>query len=330
MTNNALNWAEATRLLNSAKTILIVTHVKPDGDALGSLLGLTCVLREQGKTVDAAVEGGIPEFATFLPESNTVMDRLNSGSWELMISVDASDEERYGVTGAYGRANSKSLINIDHHPTNPLFGEATLVDAGAVSTTEIIYEWLFQLGWPISKPVAVALLTGLVTDTLSFSTSNVKPSTLEIAQQLMVAGASLNEINARTLDSTPYAVIKLWGETLPSVELDGLVISANILQSDLQRAGLREVTNSGGLVQLLINVNEAMIAVLFKEQPDGRVEMSMRSKPGYDVSGVALALGGGGHKQAAGATIPGPLDEARARVLPMLQEAAHQGKLQLV
>lgn len=324
--NNPLNWIGAGQLLNSAKTILVVTHVKPDGDALGSLLGLTQALREQGKTVDAAVDGGVPEFAAFLTESNTVLDKLNSGAWDLMISVDASDEERYGTTGAYGRTHSKALLNIDHHPTNPLFGEATLVDTDAVSTTEVIYEWLLRLGYPISKPVAVALLTGLVTDTLSFSTSNVKPATLGIAQQLMIAGASLSEINARTLDSRPYAVIKLWGETLPSVELDGLVISATIRQADLQRAGLREVTNSGGLVQLLINVNEAMIAVLFKEQPDGRVEMSMRSKPGYDVAGVALALGGGGHKQAAGATIVGPLDDARARVLPMLQEAAQQGQ----
>jgi bifunctional oligoribonuclease and PAP phosphatase NrnA len=330
MTNNPLNWGGATALVDAAQTILIVTHVKPDGDAIGSMLGLGNALRERGKKVDAAVDGGVPDFAAFLPNAGTVAGKLESGQWDLMISVDVSDEDRYGQVGAYGRGHSGKLINIDHHPTNPLFGEAALVDATAVSTTEVIYEWLLKLGHPISKDVAVPLLTGLVTDTLSFRTSNVKPSTLGIAQQLMAAGASLTEINARTLDSKPYNVVKLWRETLPSMELNGQVISACIRQEDIKNAGVSELANSGGLVQLLINVNEAMIAVLFKELADGRIELSMRSKPGYDVASVALEIGGGGHKQAAGATIDGPLEVAKARVLPLLQQAAERGILNIV
>lgn len=329
MTTQTTNWTEATQAVDTAERILIVTHIQPDGDAYGSLLGLANALRERGRQVDTAVDGGVVDFAKFLPGAESIKSKLKSGRWDLMISVDSSDEERTGKTGAYGRKHSSRVINLDHHATNTFFGDIFLVKPEAVSATEVIYEWLHHMRQPLTPAVAVPLLTGLVTDTLGFRTSNVLPSTLEIAVELMRAGASLTEITQRTLDSKSYSTIALWKNALATVELHGEVIEASITRDNLKAAGIIEMTD-GGLVGLLNTVNEAMIAVVFKELEDGRVEISLRSKPGYDVAQVAFSIGGGGHKQASGATIPGPLDAARARVLPLLQQAAQSGQLSIM
>jgi phosphoesterase RecJ-like protein len=276
--------------------------------------------------VDTAVDGGALDFVRFLPGIEQLKSRLKSGRWDVMVSVDSSDEERTGQVGRYGRKHSRVVINLDHHATNTFFGDIHLVNPQAVSATEVVYEWLLHMNQPLTQPVAVPLLTGLVTDTLGFRTSNVTPYTLEIAMNLMQAGASLTEITARTLDNKPYSTIQLWRSALASVELNGQVIQATITQADLKAASIADMTD-GGLVGLLNTVSEAMIAVVFKELEDGRVEISLRSKPGYDVAQVAFSVGGGGHKQAAGATIAGPLEAARARVLPLLYQAASEGTL---
>jgi phosphoesterase RecJ-like protein len=322
--SSSVDFVAATDALQSAQKTLIVTHVSPDGDAIGTLLGLTNALRQMSRRVTCAVDGGVPGFLEFVPGASTVQSELKSGEWDLMISVDASDEERTGLAGAYGRAHSQKVINLDHHATNTMFGDIYLVMPTAVSASEVVFHWLNYMGRAISVEVAVPLLVGLVTDTLSFRTSNVTADTLGIAIKLMQAGASLNEITARTLDSKPYRMIELWKSALPSTTLHDEVIEAVITQEDLRRAGLDDVTD-GGLVNVLSKVNEARVAVVFKELVDGRIEISMRSKPGYDVAQVAFSIGGGGHKQASGATIDGPLDAARARILPLLQAVAASG-----
>ncbi|MCB9457237.1 MAG: bifunctional oligoribonuclease/PAP phosphatase NrnA [Anaerolineaceae bacterium] len=311
------NWAAASEALKQAESILIVTHVNPDGDAIGSLLGLANAVREMGKKVTTVVDGGTPDYLNFLPGAGGVQGKLKRGKWDLMISVDASDEPRTGLVGEYGRGHSPKVINLDHHPTNVWFGDIFLVVPTAVSATEIVFDWLVYMGHPISKRVAVPLLAGLVTDTLGFRTSNVTARTLEIAQQLITAGASLADIVARALVSKPYNTIELWKRSLSSVTMNHTVIAASVTQEDLKQAKVGESTDRG-LVGLLISVDEAKIAVVFKELSNGQIEISLRSKPGYDVSGVALSLGGGGHTQASGATIDGPLDAARERVLALL------------
>lgn len=322
-----LNWTEATAAVDTAKSILLVTHFNPDGDAIGSMLGLANALRERGCAVTTvAVDNGVPGYLRFLPGTDTIVPALTEGEWELMISLDSSDEGRSGECGVYGRAHSKTVINLDHHPTNTMFGSIYLFRPDAVSATQIVQEWLEQMGQPLTKSSALPLLTGLVTDTQGFRTSNVRPETLGYAQKLMQAGASLTEVTARTLGSTPYQNIILWKYVLPSVELDGGVISAVVTQENVRQANLSDVTD-GGLVEYLVTANEAMISVVFKELPDGRIEVGFRSKRGYDVASVALSLGGGGHRQASGCTIDGPLAAAKARVLPLLHEAFRQGAL---
>lgn len=319
-------WQAATEAIVAAQRILIVTHINPDGDAIGSALALGNLLRERGKDITVAVDDGVPPYLAFLAGADGILPGLVSGDWDVMISVDASDEARTGLVGAYGRQHSSLVINLDHHVTNTLFGQVHLVSAGAVSATEVIFDWLQWAGYSIASQVAEALLTGLVTDTRGFRTNNVTPRTLEIAQHLMQLGASLTAIISRTLDSRSYEVVRLWKQALPSAQLDGRVIHATVTLQDAERAGLDD-TGEAGLAGFLMQVEEAMVSVVFKEKPDAFVEISMRAKLGYDVASVAFALGGGGHTQAAGARIKGSLNEVKRRVLPLLHQVASEGKL---
>ncbi len=321
-----MNWIEAVAAVKDAASILIVTHMKPDGDAIGSLLGLAIGLLEMGKTVDAAVDGGVPDYLRYVPQQETVITELEQGQWDLMISVDASDEERTGAVGVYGRANSATVINLDHHATNTMFGNIHLVMVEAVSASEVVYDWLIKFGISISQPVATALLTGLVTDTMGFRTSHVVPRTFEIAHQLMLAGASMVDIINRTMVSKPLSDILLWKQVFPSVEYKDGIISAVVTTENVKAVGLQDMTDAG-LVSTLVTADEVMIAVVFKVESESKVELSLRSKVGYDVAAVAFSLGGGGHKPAAGATVNGTLDEVKARVMPMLEAVVKQGKL---
>jgi|JRYF01.1.fsa_nt_gb phosphoesterase RecJ-like protein len=321
-----LPYAEATRILLNAESILLVTHFNPDGDAIGSLLGLGNALRALGKRVDCAVDKELPEYLRFLPGAETVLPKLTAGSWSVMVSLDSSDEERSGDVGAYGRAHSSFVINVDHHPTNTRFGHLHLIKPQAVSTTEIVLEWVQQMQIPITREIAVPLLTGLVTDTIGFSTSNVTAYSLAQAQILMEAGASLTEITQRTLNSMPYRTVELWKQALQTVTLQDGVISALIRREVWESLGLTEPSDDG-LVSWLCTANEAMVSVTFRETSDGAVNLSFRCKPGYNVASVAFALGGGGHTQASGATVKGTLDDVYARVMPMLKDAVRSGEL---
>ncbi len=322
-----LEWDKASDLVSKAERILVVTHISPDGDAIGSMIGIVNALRAQGKTVDAAVDEGLPGFLSFIEGGDTIRPQLSEGTWDVMISTDASDEERTGAVGAYGRANTNQVINLDHHMTNLFFGDVHLVQVDAVSATQIVWRWLKYMDMPLTKEIAVPLLTGLVTDTMGFRTSNITAGTLGIAQDLMQAGASITEVMARTLDSKPYRSFKLWSGALQSLSLDDQIVSVNITQADMQATGVTDVSDAG-LVGMLNQINEAMIAVIFMELAGGKqVKLSLRAKNGYDVGSVAMSIGGGGHRLAAGATVNGTLDHVRERVMPMLKQAVAEGEL---
>ena len=312
----------AFEALEQAQRIVLITHFKPDGDAIGSLLGLANALREPGKNVIAVVDEGVPPYLRFNPGSDTVLSKLTTGEFDVFVSLDSSDEERTGEAGIYARAHSKLVINVDHHPTNTGFGQIYVVVPSAVSTTEIVYDWLNQVGLPITQNVAIPLLTGLVTDTMGFRINSVNERTLQIASALMHAGAPLNDIMARTLGSMSWKSLQLWKLALPTVQIANRVVSADITQEMLKSAGLGQSTDTAGLISFMNSVDESRVAVIFREIPDGKIELGFRAKPGYDVATVALSLGGGGHRLASGATISGTLEEVKAKVLPLLYTIA--------
>lgn len=317
-------WRPAADAIKAARTILAVSHIAPDGDAIGSLLGISETLRALGKDVTAVIDDGVPSELEFVPQSGTILSIVEAGQFDLMITVDSSDLERIGVAGAYGMANSRTVINLDHHPTNTAFGNINLVIPQAVAAAEIVYDLVNYIGCPVTATAAYALLTGLVTDTQGFRISATNDRTLEIARALMQSGAPLSQIMAQTLNRRSYQEIVLWKLVLPSVAMSDGLIHAAITQSDIAQSGL-DSTTDGGLVSHLVNVDQAKISIVFKELPDSRVEIGFRSKPGYDVASLAVRLGGGGHRQASGCTMDGTLAQVRDLVLPLAHQVISTG-----
>jgi phosphoesterase RecJ-like protein len=215
--------------------------------------------------------------------------------------------------------DSVPLLNIDHHMTNLNFGDVDLVDARASSTAEIVLRLLEYMAVPIDAELATCLLTGIVTDTRGFRTSNVTTQVMEATLRLMNAGASLPYITQRGLDRRSSAAILLWREALSSLQVKGRVAWATI--SLAMRQAANYVGNGdAGLVSFLVSADDADVAAVFVEREDGRVEVGFRAVPGYDVAQVALQFGGGGHALAAGCNLSGPLEEAQSRVLAALQD----------
>ncbi|MCY4466423.1 MAG: bifunctional oligoribonuclease/PAP phosphatase NrnA [Chloroflexi bacterium] len=318
------NWQAAADAIADAQTVLVASHVSPDGDAIGSLLGIAGALRGLSKIVTAAIDEGVPDELAFLPNSQTILPKVTRGEFDLMIALDASDIERIGSVGKYGLAHSRRVINLDHHPTNTRFGDILLVMPEAVAAAEVVFDLLQYAGWQLSRDVAFNLLAGLVTDTQGFRIPATSSRCLEIAQALMEAGAPLSEIMARTLNRRSFAEVTLWQNALQSVQLQDGLISAAITQSDLEQASLHKMTD-GGLVNYLVDVDAAKVAVVFKELPTA-VEISFRAKPGYDVGRLALALGGGGHVLAAGCTLAGSLQQAQELVLALTRKTIDAGE----
>lgn len=321
-------WSAAAQAIEGAASILVVSHVAPDGDAVGSLLGMSLPLRRMGKAVTAAIDEGVPAELRFIPHSEIVAPTVDSGDFDLMITLDSSDIERAGKAGAYGMAHSTQVVNLDHHPTNTRFGDIHLIAPGAVAAVEIVYDLLARLGEAISPAIAYALLTGLVTDTQGFRINATNSRTLAIAQDLMSKGAPLSQIMARTLNRRSIEEVELWKLALPSVRLRQGLITATVKQSDLRQAGL-EKASDGGLVSYLATVEQAKVSIVFKELPEGKVEVGFRAKPGYDVASLAYQLGGGGHTLASGCTMAGSLRQVQAAVLPLARRAIVEGSASL-
>ena len=299
---------------------LLISHIAPDGDAIGSLLGLGWVLRTMGKQPTLACADSVATLFRYLPEHETIL-REPTGDFDAVIGLDSSDEDRLGA--AYrDEYRILPLLNIDHHVTNLRYGTVNWVVPEATATAEIVFELVQGLGIPLDSQIATYLMNGIVTDTRGFRTGNTTPRVLDIAHQLYSAGASLPDIAQRTLDCRPLPLLHLWGEALSGVRTHGQVVWTEITRTMRVSAGHSSEDN-GGLVNMLLSAEDASVAVVFSEKTRGidRIEISLRSKLGVDVTQVALALGGGGHPQAAGATIDGSLPEVRERVLYMLAES---------
>jgi phosphoesterase RecJ-like protein len=245
----------------------------------------------------------------------------------LICVVDCSDMQR---TGNALIGYPQPDLNIDHHITNLHFARVNLVDPQAVATAEILAELILALGLPISPSVAAALLTGLITDTIGFRTSNMQPNSLRLAAKLMEAGANLPELYRLSLVTRSFEAARFWGAGLSTLEKEGRMVWATLSMADRKAAGYPG-RDDADLVTVLASIEDADIALIFVEQPDNHIKVSWRAQPGFDVSQVALQFGGGGHPPASGADIAGELIEVQASVLnatrPLLYaEPAHQVK----
>jgi phosphoesterase RecJ-like protein len=264
----------------------------------------------------------IPAKFAFVPGIENVVQDVNV-PFDLVISLDCSDTKRLGHFTEMPAFGDVPLLNIDHHLTNLRFGDVNLVDSCASSTAEIVFHLLEYMTIPLDAELATCLLTGIVTDTRGFRTSNVTVQVMEVATRLMNAGASLPTIAQHGLDHRATSAILLWREALSSLQVKDRVAWASVSLVMRHTAG-HAGNGDAGLASFLLSADEADVAAVFVEREDGCIEIGFRAVPGFDVAHVAMQFGGGGHALAAGCTVPGPLEEAQARVLPVLQGAAEK------
>ncbi len=303
--------------LTSVRKPLLIAHISPDGDAIGSLTALGYLLYRMGKDPILACQDKAPATFNFLPFYDRIVQRVDERP-DIIIALDSSDPTRMGTIYEEERFNGLPLIVIDHHITNVFFGDINWVEPTCCATDEMIYYLAKALKEPLDETLATALLTGIVTDTRGFRTYNVTPEVMHITGELIDAGAPLAMITERTLDTRSMALIVLWGRVLDTVEFADGVISA--VNSMAMRQDLEGIIRAEGLVSFILSAQEAKIAAVFTEMPDGKVECSFRARRGYDVSRIAVQLGGGGHPPAAGCTLDGDISSVRRRVVEMLRQ----------
>ena len=311
-------------LLDQANHILVVTHVSPDGDAIGSLTAMGLALQQLEKETTLVCDDGSPARFSFLPLSDRIQNRTGTKEqFDLLVALDCGDMSRMGRAYADLPETDPPIINIDHHVTNTFFGDVNVVETDCNSTAEILYHLLPRLGISMTTELATSLLTGIVTDTLGFRTAGVTGETFQAASALMEAGADLTMITTEALLLKPLTTLQLWRVGLGNMKLEEEgVLWTSISQEEREAIGY-EGSSSGGLVNMMANVDEAtMSAVLIEE--DERVYVGFRCRPPYSVSELALNLGGGGHPLAAGCTLEGPLEKAEALVVDMSRESIRQ------
>ena len=308
-------------LISKAERVLIISHIRPDGDAVGSLLGLGLMLEELGKEVNLVLEDGVPLVFHHLTGADKVY-REAAGVYDLIIVVDSSDIERIGsVLDDHGEPD----VNIDHHPTNTRFAKLNLVRDHAVATVEIIYDLALALSLPINLPIAEALLTGLLTDSLGFRTSNTSPRTLRIATELMERGANLQVLYRKAMLEKSFEAVRYWGQGLSRIQHEDRLLWTSLTLEDRKIADYTG-RDDADLVNVLSRVRDMDVCVVFVEQSDGSVKVSWRAQPGFDVASIASQFGGGGHKPAAGADIKGDLERVQEEVLEATRKLLGQSE----
>jgi phosphoesterase RecJ-like protein len=307
--------AEINAKIASANNILIVAHVRPDGDAIGAMLGLGLALQDSGKQVQMVLNDGLPASFRHLPGSNQVKKEIQ-GQPDLFITVDCADFKR---TGRQFENYRKPDINIDHHVTNENFGQINLVEPGAVATSAILTDHIPMWGLKITRDVAANLATGIVTDTLGFRTSNTTPTSLRQMALLMETGINMPELYTRALVSRSFSAARYWGAGLSSLKtMDGMVY-ATLRLADRKQAGYGG-SDDADLINVISAIEDHAVGLIFVEQRD-TVKISWRAlQAGLDVAQIAKHFGGGGHKAAAGADISGSMDEIQPRVLQTTRE----------
>jgi bifunctional oligoribonuclease and PAP phosphatase NrnA len=302
--------------LSVANKIVIASHVRPDGDAIGSLLGLGLALQNTGKSVQMILVDGVTSSFKFLKGSELIQKEVK-GEHDTFITVDCADFKRVGKAFEnFGQPD----INIDHHITNEKFGKLNLIEADEVATAAILTNYLPSWGLKVTTEVAAALLTGIITDTLGFRTSNTTPAALRQAAQLMETGVNLPEIYMQSLVRKTFPAAKYWGSGLSSLETKNGLVWATLTLADRKSAGYGG-NDDADLINMISAIDNHKVGMVFVEQANNHVKISWRAlDSSIDVSPVAKFFNGGGHAAAAGADIEGSLSEIQKEVLQKTRE----------
>lgn len=324
--NNELD--RILEIIKGSKRILISSHESPDGDAVGSMLGLGLGLEQLGKEVVYFNKDGVPEMLTFLPHSDRIRRSLKGieGDFDIAFALDCTGTNRAGVEFEkfLESGRCRNVVIVDHHQTNNSSADFHLLDPASSSTGIIIYSLLKTLSVNIDSSIAENIYTTIVGDTGSFRYTNTNPDTFRVAAELVEHGADPSEVSQALFESEPLRKLKLIGLVLNTLEVtdDNRIASVYIDRSMFSESGAcREDTE--GLVNIPRSLKGIEVAVLLREESgkDGlHWKASLRSKGEVNVAEIAETYGGGGHRRAAGCSISGTLSEAKDRIYGSIRE----------
>jgi phosphoesterase RecJ-like protein len=316
------SFAEIAEVLRSRQRFVLVSHLRPDGDALGSQLALGLSLRALGKDVTLWNEDGMLDKLRFLPGSELVSQPPAAAEdFEVLVALDTAVYNRLGTPlKSIGRVDL--TINIDHHVSNDSYGDLAHVEPTAPATGQILYELLASQEMPMNRDIAINLFAAISTDTGSFQYPQTTARTYEIGAALIKAGVPVGELSRELYESYPFRRLELLRELLNTLKLTAKNQVASFCLSMEKAAAIGALPEDNeGLIDHLRAIDTVMVAAFFEELPDGLIRISLRSKDArYDVSSICGLYGGGGHRLAAGARIRGTLAEVETRVLKDIAE----------
>lgn len=299
-------------------SFVILSHVRPDGDAIGSQIALGMALEAAGKKVRLINEDGLPDNLAFLPCSGRIeTPPAEPLDVEVAIALDTATKPRLGDGALHAASKAKLWINIDHHKSNPGYGDLNHIDSTSPATGQILYQLITALGLPLTAATRDAIYVAVSTDTGSFQYPSTTSATYRMAADLIDAGLDVGGINSLTYDNHPFRRVELMRALLNTLELEGggRVAHWELTMATRSELGLKP-EDSEGLIDIIRGIEGVLVAIFFEELPDGKVRVSMRSKDArVDVCHVCMEFGGGGHALAAGIRMTGPLSAARGRVL---------------
>jgi phosphoesterase RecJ-like protein len=308
--------------VRESRSICVVGHIRPDGDCVGSQLGLTMALQNEGKKVHCWNEDTNPQKYEFLDKDRLFQRPKRGLSFDCVIATDAASFERLGKVGAcIGRR--KLFINIDHHESNTRYADINWVSAREPSSGELIFKLLQAAKWPITKPIADCLFTAVSTDTGSFQYPSTRPGTYHVAGELVRRGADLAKICDEVYQSYPLSRARLLKHIYSHFRLthDNQIAYFWLRQADFARTGA-ESSDTEGLIDHIRAIAPVVVACVFEELEPQLTRISLRSKSErVNVNEIAAEFGGGGHPAAAGARIPGSPLSAQRRVIAAIKRA---------
>ncbi len=320
-------WSEFAKTAEEARSFLVVSHVNPDPDAVGSVVGLARYLETLSKSVRMVTPSPIPENCRFLdPKGEIVLfDQTRAdallGAVDVAIILDLSSWNQLGEMGAALKESDAYRVVIDHH-TDPDEDIADLMvrDPGASATGVLIYELIRELGGKVTLPIATALFAAIMTDTGSFRFSNTDGRTFRVVADLIDAGVRPDDVYRRIYEGKRWGTVKLLPAVFATVErsANGKIAWMHANRTMLSQAGA-SFEDTDGYIDHIRAVKGVEVALFFKEVDSGRVRVSLRSQGGVDVARFAASMGGGGHTRAAGLAFEGTLEEAIAKVVPGLE-----------
>ena len=314
--------SQVVELIESKRKFAITSHIRPDGDSLGSSIGLYWLLRALDKDVEVIMRDPVPHAYRQLPGANDiVVTPAVTAPYNAVFVIECSDVTRPGLIDL----EKQFVVNIDHHSTTALFGNINWIDSTASAVGEMIYNLCKAMGVRVTKEIAECVYTALITDTGSFHYSNTTERTFKVASELVRTGVKPAKTAEAVFASYPWSRIQLMGAVLSTAKRDesGRVASLRLSQEMQARSNASD-EDADGFVNYPLTVGEVEAVVLLKESAPEVYRTSLRSKGDVNVARVAGKFGGGGHRNAAGCTLQGPWDEVENEVIRLLQEAVER------